>query len=145
MSLFLWGALLSNIFAAVFSPLQVHPPRQEDGVCGRARLHHGDVPGRQSYRVRRHSLQDDCRQHVSPVPAKRAALFPSRCSKPFDSSPSRPQGLLAGMNRFLSLLEITFRRDPNNFRPRINKLNSIKVRRTVNASPAVRLTMYRWR
>lgn len=35
--------------------------------------------------------------------------------------------LLAGMNKFLSLLEITFRRDPNNFRPRINKLNSIKV------------------
>uniref|UniRef100_A0A3P9MMT6 ATP-binding cassette sub-family E member 1 n=1 Tax=Oryzias latipes TaxID=8090 RepID=A0A3P9MMT6_ORYLA len=51
----------------------------------------------------------------------------------FDGIPSRetlantPQGLLAGMNRFLSLLEITFRRDPNNFRPRINKLNSIKV------------------
>ncbi|KAJ0006083.1 hypothetical protein NQD34_013356, partial [Periophthalmus magnuspinnatus] len=39
-----------------------------------------------------------------------------------------PQSLLAGMNRFLSLLEITFRRDPNNFRPRINKLHSIKVR-----------------
>uniref|UniRef100_A0A3Q2QNP1 ATP-binding cassette, sub-family E (OABP), member 1 n=1 Tax=Fundulus heteroclitus TaxID=8078 RepID=A0A3Q2QNP1_FUNHE len=52
----------------------------------------------------------------------------------FDGVPSKkttantPQGLLAGMNRFLSLLEITFRRDPNNFRPRINKLNSIKVR-----------------
>ncbi|XP_026178385.1 ATP-binding cassette sub-family E member 1 [Mastacembelus armatus] len=50
----------------------------------------------------------------------------------FDGVPSKrtlantPQGLLAGMNRFLSLLEITFRRDPNNFRPRINKLNSIK-------------------
>lgn len=38
-----------------------------------------------------------------------------------------PQSLLAGMNRFLALLGITFRRDPNNFRPRINKLNSIKV------------------
>ncbi|KAI3376050.1 hypothetical protein L3Q82_016583 [Scortum barcoo] len=52
----------------------------------------------------------------------------------FDGIPSKmtsantPQSLLAGMNRFLSLLEITFRRDPNNFRPRINKLNSIKVR-----------------
>uniref|UniRef100_A0A3B4FJY7 ATP binding cassette subfamily E member 1 n=1 Tax=Pundamilia nyererei TaxID=303518 RepID=A0A3B4FJY7_9CICH len=50
----------------------------------------------------------------------------------FDGIPSKktsantPQSLLAGMNRFLSLLEITFRRDPNNFRPRINKLNSIK-------------------
>ncbi len=28
------------------------------------------------------------------------------------------------MNKFLSMLEITFRRDPKNFRPRINKLNS---------------------
>ncbi|XP_077962150.1 ATP-binding cassette sub-family E member 1 isoform X1 [Gasterosteus aculeatus] len=50
----------------------------------------------------------------------------------FDGIPSKttaantPQGLLAGMNRFLALLEITFRRDPNNFRPRINKCNSIK-------------------
>uniref|UniRef100_A0A8C1Y0X9 ATP-binding cassette sub-family E member 1 n=1 Tax=Cyprinus carpio TaxID=7962 RepID=A0A8C1Y0X9_CYPCA len=51
----------------------------------------------------------------------------------FDGIPSRntnanaPQNLLAGMNKFLAQLEITFRRDPNNFRPRINKLNSIKV------------------
>lgn len=50
----------------------------------------------------------------------------------FDGIPSKqtlantPQSLLAGMNRFLALLGITFRRDPNNFRPRINKLNSIK-------------------
>lgn len=38
-----------------------------------------------------------------------------------------PQNLLAGMNKFLESLDITFRRDPNNFRPRINKLNSVKV------------------
>ncbi|KAK6494135.1 ATP-binding cassette sub-family E member 1-like [Huso huso] len=50
----------------------------------------------------------------------------------FDGIPSRstaanmPQTLLAGMNKFLGQLEITFRRDPNNFRPRINKMNSIK-------------------
>ncbi|RZF45729.1 hypothetical protein LSTR_LSTR011868 [Laodelphax striatellus] len=37
-----------------------------------------------------------------------------------------PQSLLAGMNRFLELLGITFRRDPNNYRPRINKANSVK-------------------
>lgn len=43
---------------------QVHPPRQEDGVRGGARLHHGDLPGRQSHRVRRYSLQEDRRQHV---------------------------------------------------------------------------------
>lgn len=38
-----------------------------------------------------------------------------------------PQSLLNGMNRFLELLGITFRRDPNNFRPRINKNQSVKV------------------
>lgn len=38
----------------------------------------------------------------------------------------RPQSLLHGMNKFLKQLDITFRRDPNNWRPRINKLNSQK-------------------
>lgn len=56
--------------------------------------------------------------------ADRVIVFdgiPSRCT-----NANAPQNLLAGMNKFLSQLEITFRRDPNNFRPRINKLNSIK-------------------
>lgn len=50
----------------------------------------------------------------------------------FEGTPSMnttansPQSLLNGMNRFLELLGITFRRDPNNFRPRINKLESVK-------------------
>ncbi|KAK3930138.1 ATP-binding cassette sub-family E member 1, partial [Frankliniella fusca] len=50
----------------------------------------------------------------------------------FEGSPSvdttahSPQSLLNGMNRFLELLGITFRRDPNNFRPRINKNQSVK-------------------
>ncbi|XP_013411645.1 ATP-binding cassette sub-family E member 1 [Lingula anatina] len=50
----------------------------------------------------------------------------------FDGEPSiktranTPQSLLNGMNKFLESLNITFRRDPNNFRPRINKLNSVK-------------------
>lgn len=39
-----------------------------------------------------------------------------------------PQSLLTGMNKFLKSLEITFRRDPANFRPRINKDASIKDR-----------------
>ncbi|KAJ5077900.1 hypothetical protein M0811_05590 [Anaeramoeba ignava] len=38
----------------------------------------------------------------------------------------KPQGLLTGMNLFLKNLEITFRRDPTNYRPRINKFGSIK-------------------
>lgn len=37
-----------------------------------------------------------------------------------------PQSLLTGMNKFLDMLNITFRRDPNNYRPRINKINSLK-------------------
>ncbi|KAI0066830.1 P-loop containing nucleoside triphosphate hydrolase protein, partial [Artomyces pyxidatus] len=37
-----------------------------------------------------------------------------------------PQSLLTGMNKFLASLEITFRRDPTNFRPRVNKMNSVK-------------------
>lgn len=37
-----------------------------------------------------------------------------------------PTGLIEGMNKFLSILGVTFRRDPTNFRPRINKLNSVK-------------------
>ncbi|XP_003367607.1 putative ABC transporter, ATP-binding protein [Trichinella spiralis] len=50
----------------------------------------------------------------------------------FEGEPSKhalatcPQSLLKGMNRFLERLDITFRRDPNNYRPRINKLNSVK-------------------
>lgn len=37
-----------------------------------------------------------------------------------------PQSLLSGMNTFLRDLDITFRRDPTNFRPRINKYGSLK-------------------
>lgn len=45
----------------------------------------------------------------------------------FDGIPAQdtfctsPEGLVSGMNRFLKMLEITFRRDPTNYRPRINK------------------------
>ena len=34
--------------------------------------------------------------------------------------------MVSGMNRFLKMMDITFRRDPNNFRPRINKHASRK-------------------
>jgi ATP-binding cassette subfamily E protein 1 len=37
-----------------------------------------------------------------------------------------PVGLIEGMNKFLAILGITFRRDPENYRPRINKLRSVK-------------------
>jgi ATP-binding cassette, sub-family E, member 1 len=36
----------------------------------------------------------------------------------------KPESLLSGCNKFLKSLDVTFRRDQNTFRPRINKLNS---------------------
>lgn len=48
----------------------------------------------------------------------------------FDGEPginaraNTPESLLTGCNKFLKNLDVTFRRDPTNFRPRINKLNS---------------------
>merc|ERR1711970_1101628 len=39
---------------------------------------------------------------------------------------NEPESLLTGMNKFLESLEITFRRDPSNFRPRINKMASVQ-------------------
>jgi ATP-binding cassette subfamily E protein 1 len=45
-----------------------------------------------------------------------------------DCIANSPQSLLTGMNAFLKSLDITFRRDPTNYRPRINKLESIKDR-----------------
>jgi ATP-binding cassette subfamily E protein 1 len=39
-----------------------------------------------------------------------------------------PGPLVNGMNKFLRQLDITFRRDPTNFRPRINKNESVKDR-----------------
>eukprot|EP01035_Chromulina_nebulosa_P020830 gene20830-26998_t len=43
-----------------------------------------------------------------------------------ETTANSPQSLIPGMNTFLKQLNITFRRDPSNFRPRINKLDSIK-------------------
>lgn len=48
----------------------------------------------------------------------------------FDGEPSvdaranPPESLLTGCNKFLKNLDVTFRRDPNSYRPRINKFNS---------------------
>ena len=43
-----------------------------------------------------------------------------------DSWCSSPEPMVAGMNKFLKMMDITFRRDPTNFRPRINKMESQK-------------------
>jgi ATP-binding cassette subfamily E protein 1 len=48
----------------------------------------------------------------------------------FDGQPSvnaranKPESLLTGCNKFLKNLDVTFRRDPNSYRPRINKYQS---------------------
>lgn len=50
----------------------------------------------------------------------------------FEGEPARkatctcPETLITGMNKFLQMMDITFRRDPTNFRPRINKHESQK-------------------
>ncbi|KAK8139768.1 translation initiation factor RLI1 [Apiospora sp. TS-2023a] len=41
-----------------------------------------------------------------------------------DARANTPESLLSGCNSFLKNLDVTFRRDPTNFRPRINKMNS---------------------
>ncbi|KAF7884477.1 uncharacterized protein EAF02_004813 [Botrytis sinoallii] len=41
-----------------------------------------------------------------------------------DARANTPESLLTGCNKFLKNLDVTFRRDPSNYRPRINKLNS---------------------
>lgn len=58
--------------------------------------------------------------------ADRVIVYEGRPS--VDCTANSPQSLLTGMNLFLSQLDITFRRDPTNFRPRINKLDSTKDR-----------------
>lgn len=56
--------------------------------------------------------------------ADRVIVFEGQPS--FKTSATAPQSLLTGMNMFLKSLKITFRRDPENCRPRINKLESVK-------------------
>ncbi len=50
----------------------------------------------------------------------------------FEGTPAKkakctsPETLITGMNKFLQMMDITFRRDPTNYRPRINKHESQK-------------------
>jgi Predicted ATPase, RNase L inhibitor (RLI) homolog len=54
--------------------------------------------------------------------ADRVIVFEGKPSR--DAVAKSPESLLTGCNRFLKNLNVTFRRDPNSFRPRINKLDS---------------------
>ena len=63
---------------------------------------------------RRHALHQGPRQHPT-VPADGFVSVLVHCMTWLIRG-------FAGMNKFLGMLEITFRRDPTNFRPRINKV-----------------------
>ncbi|KAK9239763.1 P-loop containing nucleoside triphosphate hydrolase protein [Lipomyces kononenkoae] len=54
--------------------------------------------------------------------ADRVIVFEGKPS--VDAIATKPQGLLTGCNKFLQNLNVTFRRDPVSYRPRINKLDS---------------------
>ncbi|KAK4942418.1 Fe-S cluster-binding ribosome biosynthesis protein [Elasticomyces elasticus] len=54
--------------------------------------------------------------------ADRVIVFDGQPS--VDARANTPESLLSGCNKFLKNLDVTFRRDPNSFRPRINKYQS---------------------
>ena len=61
-----------------------------------------------------------------------------------DAVANRPQSLITGMNAFLKNLDITFRRDPTNYRPRINKGESVKDREQKLAGTYYYIDMDEW-
>lgn len=61
-----------------------------------------------------------------------------------ETTANSPQSLLSGMNKFLESLEITFRRDPQNYRPRINKLHSVKVCFLLNTQKGKQTMFYKY-
>ncbi|KAL4914149.1 ABC transporter family protein [Aspergillus aurantiobrunneus] len=54
--------------------------------------------------------------------ADRVIVFDGKPS--VDARANTPESLVTGCNSFLRSLDVTFRRDPNSYRPRINKYNS---------------------
>lgn len=54
--------------------------------------------------------------------ADRVIVFDGKPS--VDARANAPESLLTGCNKFLQNLDVTFRRDPNSYRPRINKYQS---------------------
>lgn len=54
--------------------------------------------------------------------ADRVIVFDGKPS--VDARANTPESLVTGCNRFLESLDVTFRRDPNSYRPRINKYQS---------------------
>jgi ABC-type proline/glycine betaine transport system ATPase subunit len=63
-----------------------------------------------------------------------------------DAHANKPESLLTGCNTFLKNLDVTFRRDPTNFRPRINKLNSqLDQEQKLSGNYVSAVTMLTWK
>lgn len=56
--------------------------------------------------------------------ADRVIVFEGEPGK--ECTANEPTSLQAGMNKFLSFIGVTFRRDPESLRPRVNKPGSAK-------------------
>lgn len=66
---------------------------------------------------------------ISPLSSPHSDRVIVYSGKPgIECTANTPQGLQEGFNDFLKALDVTFRRDPVNFRPRVNKRNSTKDR-----------------
>ena len=131
--------------------MQVCAACQKDSVHRGARFHHGHLPSRQVGHNNLHLILQNLFQytwylcfphHWSQRLLRRVIVFEG--SPSVETTANSPQSLLSGMNKFLEQLKVTFRweffyqlsellshclsfrRDPNNYRPRINKANSIK-------------------
>ncbi|XP_026438915.1 ABC transporter E family member 2-like [Papaver somniferum] len=70
--------------------------------------------------------------------ADRVIVFEGRPS--IDSTANAPQSLLTGMKLILSQLDITFRCDPTNFRPRLTSWNPQKTRSKMLLGPFITST-----
>lgn len=62
-----------------------------------------------------------------------------------ESKAKAPESLLTGTNTFLKSLDVTFRRDPNSYRPRINKFNSQMDQEQKAAGNYVSIRDNKWR
>lgn len=101
--------------AALLPPPPKHPPSQPHQVIKRFIMH-----SKKTAFIVEHDFI------MATYLADRVIVYegqPSRCA-----TARTPQSLLTGMNAFLKNLDITFRRDPTNYRPRINKHSSTKDR-----------------
>ena len=129
---------------------EIHPPCQEDGVHRGARLHHGGLLGWQGGGLRGAAFRRMHRLHAAVPGVRDEQVLIGKCTNSIHLELT--DWYLSCNNRcacpclgwtgnicYAALtcavihfpwqhLDITFRRDPTNYRPRINKLDSTKDR-----------------